>query len=73
MDSLHLDGGDVESHEEVMVPKQLLSIWDEFIHIINRMVCVKMLLEKIKEGGVGKEVGATWVVILAEGMAGIRI
>ena len=59
------------------MPKQLLMIWAEFIHIIDKMVGLKMLveklLEKIKEGGVGKEVGTAWVVIFAEGMTGFRI
>ena len=30
-----------------MVPKQLLMIWGEFIHIIKRMVGVKMLVERL--------------------------
>ena len=73
LDSLE-GGGEVE--EEVVVPRQLLLIWSEFIQIIDKGIGVKVLvdklLDKVKQGEEGKEVGAAWIVIFAEGMAGIK-
>ena len=49
----------------------MIIILDEFIHIINKIVGVKMLVGKlvwkINEGG------AAWVVIMAEGMDVVRM
>lgn len=72
-----LDGEKVESHGEVKVPKQLLLIWSEFVQLIDKFVGAKVLIGKLLEriksvGGPGREVAGAWVVILAEGMAGIR-
>jgi len=61
---------------EVKVPRQLLLIWCEFIQIIDRGLGIKILvdklLDKIKKGGDGLEIAAAWVVVLAEGMAGVQ-
>jgi len=72
-----LDGGeDVESQGEVNVPKQLVIIWSDFVHMVDKLVGSKILIEKLLERMkntelTGREIAAAWVVILAEGMAGL--
>ena len=69
-----LEEGERDPNGEVKVPRQLLLIWSEFVQVIDKGVGVRVLVEKLleKQGVEGKEVCAAWVVILAEGMAGVR-
>ena len=69
-----LEEGERDPNGEVMVPRQLLLIWSEFVQVIDKGVGVRVLVEKLleKQGVEGKEVCAAWVVILTEGMAGVR-
>jgi len=62
--------------KEVKVPFNLILIWVDFIHLIDKGMGVKILieklLEKLKEKEEENEMCAAWIVILAEGLLGIK-
>ena len=57
VDSLE-EGSEGDPNGAVMVPRQLLLIWSEFVQIIDKVVLVDKLLEKVKQVGEGTEVCA---------------
>jgi len=67
-----LDSGE-ENSEEVEVPEELITIWCEFITIIDRQIGVKTLVDKLISRihqDTSDSMAAAWVVVLVQAMLG---